>query len=159
MVEARATVVAIDAEYTWVETRRQGGCGGCEGEGSCGVSTLSKVIGKRASKVPVENPLNAKTGDEVTISLSENGLITATAKLYLLPLLLLFGSFLLVDQLLAQWSQWQQEWLVLVLALAVTALALGWMKREGMLEQKGVVPVITEIHERNIVSFNLNKNS
>jgi len=90
VVKEMATVVAVDGENAWVETTRQSSCGGCESSSGCGTATFSKVLGNRPFRVQVKNPLHAKIGEQVTIAVSENGLMKGAALLYMVPLLSLF---------------------------------------------------------------------
>ncbi len=148
MVRERATVVAVNGEQAWVETTRQASCGSCGSSGSCGTSTLSKLFGNRPFRVEVRNAIHASVGAEVTISVSEQGLMGGAARLYLLPLLVLFLSLGVVEWLLPI----QQEWIKVVLALLVTAGAVQWMRSRGWFEASNLIPEITEVHT-HVVGF------
>lgn len=140
MVRERATVVAVSGEQAWVETVRQASCGSCGSKSSCGTSTLSKLFGNRPFRVEVKNPIHANVGSEVMIAVSEQGLMGGAARLYLLPLLALFGALGV-----AEWLPLQQEWSKVLLALLLTAGVVQWMRNRGWFEGNMVMPEITEV--------------
>ncbi len=145
MVKERATVVAVDGEQTWVETVRQASCGSCGSRSSCGTSALSRLFGNRPFRVEVKNPVRAAVGSEVTIAVSEQGLMDGAARLYLLPLLVLFVALGTVE-----WLPLQQEWSKVLLALLLTAGAVQWMRGRGWFDGKTLMPEIVEVHTPTI---------
>jgi sigma-E factor negative regulatory protein RseC len=145
MVMERATVVAVNGGQTWVETVRQASCGGCGSQSSCGTSALSKLFGNRPLRVEARNPLHAAVGAEVTIAVSQQGVMGGAARLYLLPLLVLFLSLGMVSLL-----PLQQEWIEVAVALLTTAAVVQWMRSRGWFEGNTVMPEITEIHVQHV---------
>ncbi len=138
-------MVAVDGEQTWVETVRQASCGSCGSQSSCGTSALSKLFGNRPFRVEVSNPMAAKVGAEVTIAVSEQGLMDGAARLYLLPLIVLFAALGI-----AEWLPLQQEWSKVLLALLLTAGAVRWMRGKGWFDGKTLMPEIVEVHTQTI---------
>lgn len=142
MISERATVVAVEGERAWIETARQSTCGSCGSQSSCGTSALAKVFGNRPLQVEVTNPIHAPVGSEVTIAVSEQGLMSGAARLYLLPLLALFLSIAGLQWLLPQLA----EWVTVALSLLITALVVQWMRSRGWFEVAGMTPEITALH-------------
>ncbi len=153
MVKELATVVAVDGMVAWVETTRQSSCSSCSSSSSCGTSTLAKVFGSRPFRVEVTNPLGAKVGEQVTIAVSESGLMMGAALLYLIPLLALFLSALLGEWIMVNWLPFNQEWLTVLAGLTGALFAVLLMRSKGWFERQDMVPVITEI--QNIKQVNI----
>ena len=153
MVKEMATVVAVDGEIAWVETTRQSSCGGCSSASSCGTSTLAKVFGNRPFRVQVSNPVDAQVGQQVTIAVSENGLMRGAALLYLIPLSALFLFALLGEWVMVTWLSFSQEWLTILTGVAGALSVVLWMRKKGLFERADITPVITDI--QNIKQINI----
>ncbi len=90
MIEEQAVVIATEGEFATVETERRSSCGGCAAGSACGVSALSKVMGRRRSSIRVLNHINARVGERVVLGLAESALLKGSVIFYLTPLLSLF---------------------------------------------------------------------
>lgn len=80
-------IVLHDEMNGWarVVTDRKGACGGCSpSSGACSSCLANAKLESRVS-----NPINAKTGDVVKITLSSAVVLKGAAILYLLPIVLL----------------------------------------------------------------------
>ncbi len=146
MVEERAVVVAVDGLQAWVEAGSKAGCGSCSAASSCGTAALGKLFGNRPFRIAVSNPLHAAVGEEVTIAIPERGLMSGAARLYLLPVLLLFAVLLTVEWVLPS----KAEWPVVVLSLLLSWGGVRWMSKAGWFETSGVVPEIVRVHTQHI---------
>ncbi len=99
MIEETAKVVDLDGEYAWVETQRKSACASCAVNKGCGTATLSKVLGKKRTRVKTINQLGAKSGDLVVIGIQEQALVRGSIAVYAVPLLLLLAGGLIGDWL------------------------------------------------------------
>lgn len=91
LLTASGKVVGLEGDYVLVETVRQSGCGGCQSEGHCGTSALSKLFsGRSSAPLRVFNRLQAKPGDEVILTLDESSVVSQAFMGYGLPLIGLF---------------------------------------------------------------------
>jgi sigma-E factor negative regulatory protein RseC len=91
MLEMRAIVIQVQGEEASVQPLGTGGCGHCSSEGGCGSGTLTKLFcSSKPRHFKVRNQAHAKVGDEVRVSLPDGVLLRGAAKMYLLPLGLLF---------------------------------------------------------------------
>lgn len=91
MLEMRAIVVQVQGEEASVQPLGTGGCGHCSSEGGCGSGNLTKLFcSSKPRHFKVRNQVHAKVGDEVRVSLPDGVLLRGAAKMYLLPLGLLF---------------------------------------------------------------------
>lgn len=94
-----ATVVALEQDCAWVETRRQSTCGSCSAQKGCGQGMLNQLLpGRehylRALVEPADRSRLA-VGDRVAVVMSDEVVLSASAILYLLPLAaMLLGTLL-----------------------------------------------------------------
>lgn len=90
----RAIVRDLDGQQALVEVE-QGGCGRCHEEGGCGGQHLTQMFCGGARSYRVENSVNARIGDHVTVAIAA-GSVRRTANLaYGVPLLSMIAGALL----------------------------------------------------------------
>jgi sigma-E factor negative regulatory protein RseC len=97
MLEQNAIVLKTEGGKAWVEARESGACGSC-GSGGCATRRLADLLGRRERAFPVENILDARTGDQVIIGIPSGALWRSAFRLYGMPLMLmlmgaLFGQY------------------------------------------------------------------
>jgi len=88
MLETRAVVVSVHSHGALVQADQGNGCGQCNGKG-CGVGKLSQMFCDKPRQFQVDNPINARVGDEVIVSVADGAVLRGIGLLYGLPLLLL----------------------------------------------------------------------
>ena len=111
MIEERALVVGVDRTirdhdsrpYVTVRAQRQSACETCQSKAGCGQGALAQLAGGRCLELTVVNELDAEPGDIVVLAIPEQGLLTASLLVYLLPLLLMIVSSVIVQSVLS-WS-------------------------------------------------------
>ncbi|MDP2810344.1 MAG: SoxR reducing system RseC family protein [Rhodocyclaceae bacterium] len=79
-------VTRIEGDYAWVDIGAGAGCGSCKSQGGCGSGLLGIKAPSRQHRL--FNSIGARTGDAVTVSLPEGGVLKAALLAYLLPLAL-----------------------------------------------------------------------
>ncbi len=99
MIEQRARVVATEPGYALVEAAPSGGCSACGVQGGCGVSKLGKLLPQRARLLRVANELAARAGDEVTLGVADDALLSSALAAYLPPLAGLLAGALIAAAL------------------------------------------------------------
>jgi len=104
MVEESGIVERVEDGYIWVSPASSGGtCGSCNASGSCSTSLLVTLLqGKTTNTVRVDNTINAQVNDIVVLGIHPQGLLSASALLYLLPILSLFIFSIFGYQLLGE---------------------------------------------------------
>jgi len=110
MLEAEGVIVKIGQEGVFVETSRASACGSCSSKEGCGTSTLSQLLGSKASTFKVLNPIGAALGERVVIGMEEEALLKSSLLMYLVPL-----AFLLVGAIFGGWLapvRWQDAYAV-----------------------------------------------
>lgn len=119
MLEESGVVVAVaSGDRVWVETRRQGPCGGC-GEGvSCGSGLLARDNPRILAR---HDGMTLAVGDTVLLGMDEGILWQGMLRLYLSPLLLM-ATLGMSGQALAG------EPGAIMGALAGLAAGLGWAR-------------------------------
>jgi sigma-E factor negative regulatory protein RseC len=88
MLETRAVVVSVHGKSALVRADQGNGCGQCNGKG-CGTGKLSQLFCDKPRQFQVDNPINARVGDQVIVSVSDGAVLRGIGLLYGLPLLLL----------------------------------------------------------------------
>lgn len=111
MIEEQAYIVATEPNLLTVEINQKSSCSSCSAQTSCGTSALSQLFGQRPSqfKLDVANETIdgeklsnvLKAGDLIIIGLDDLHYLKASALIYLLPLMTLFGFALVADQIFA----------------------------------------------------------
>jgi len=95
MIEQRARVMSTDGGFAVVQTSPAGGCSSCGVAGGCGVSKLGKLLPQRTRLWRVPNDLAVRPGDEVTLGLPDDALLTSALLAYLPPMIgLLAGAMI-----------------------------------------------------------------
>jgi sigma-E factor negative regulatory protein RseC len=104
MIEEIGIVERIEKGYIWVNPASSGGaCGSCNASGNCSTSFLATLLqGKTTHTIRVRNTINAKVNDRVVLGIHPQGLLSASALLYLLPILSLFVFSILAHQLFSE---------------------------------------------------------
>jgi len=97
-MKERATVIALEQDSVWVETRRQGSCDVCAANKGCGQGIMSRIVPGREqyirALVDSEQRQHLGVGDEVEIVVPDDLILKASLIVYLLPLsMLLLGMF------------------------------------------------------------------
>ena len=127
MITETATVLDVRGEVALVRCHGQAHCQRCaEGRG-CGGGAMSRLLGERLHAVQAATDgLEVEPGDEVTLGLEPQGLVLASAAVYLVPLLGAVAGAVVAA-----------EWLGRGDPAAVTAAAIGftaglfWARRFG----------------------------
>jgi sigma-E factor negative regulatory protein RseC len=112
MLTETATVTRRDGRRVEFELQRGSACANCELSQGCGTGALGRLLGRRSRALFLETEQELAPGDEVTLALSESGLVRASLTLYGLPLLGMVMAGLLAESASAA------EWLVAVAASA-----------------------------------------
>lgn len=122
MLETRAVVVRVEGQHAFVQASQGGGCGQCGGKG-CGTAKLSRMFCSKPREFQVDNPINARVGDQVVVSVADGTVLRGIGLAYLLPLALLVAGALLGSFLAAQAGQRDAY----AAAGALAGLALGFV--------------------------------
>lgn len=104
MIEQQAKVIMVEGDQLVLEAQVQSSCQSCEVKSGCGVSVLSKWVGKKFTRFQAKNTVDANVGDQVIVGLSESALLQGSLMIYFLPLLGMILFALAADLLFAAGS-------------------------------------------------------
>lgn len=93
LIEERARVLRVEHGAAWVHCESQAGCQRCaEGRG-CGGGVFARLLRRRLEEMPVENSIDAMSGDAVLVGVEPVAVQNAAFVMYGLPLAgLLLGA-------------------------------------------------------------------
>lgn len=97
MITERATVVAVEGDKVIVEAAIKTTCNGCQAQSDCGTGAIATAFAPKVQQLELTSPLPVEVGDEVSVGIPEAGVLSASALLYVVPLLVLIGSALVLD--------------------------------------------------------------
>lgn len=97
MIEESARVVAVEGALLVLEADIKTACQSCTASKGCGTSLLAHHVGRKMTRLRVNNTIHAKAGDEIIIGLSERAMLTGSLLVYLLPLFAMIMAGLMVD--------------------------------------------------------------
>ncbi len=100
MLEEQGIVVAIlDDQKAQVKVRRSSSCGECVSNKICqAMGTSNEML------AIVNNPLQAKTGQKVLLTLPSKTFLRASIIVYLIPVLVLFAGAIIGQQFSETWA-------------------------------------------------------
>jgi len=125
-MEQTVIVMGVIDNDALVRGRRASACGQCPGKSSCG--TLGSWV-ERVAEIRVSNPLGAKVGDEVVVSVPDGMLLHATMRLYGFPMLGFFAVGFLVRYLAFRFEMASPELWAAGGALTGMIAAFVWLRR------------------------------
>jgi sigma-E factor negative regulatory protein RseC len=127
MIEEQGRVVAIERGAVWVETLRKSTCSSCSVKAGCGQGLFNQLgVKERRGLVRALCDLHLKVGDGVVIGVQEDLLVRGSLLVYLLPLLGLFATALMADQL-----GLSEPWVIVsaLLGFVLACVAVRWRSR------------------------------
>ncbi|MEJ2552846.1 MAG: SoxR reducing system RseC family protein [Gammaproteobacteria bacterium] len=132
MIEQIATVVALEGDSAWVETRRQSACGACARSEGCGAGLFAKAFGFDSPQLKVTRNGNVSIGDCVVIGIDERALVRGSFAAYMMPILFMLGFALLGETVMSPRLGSAALDLAGVLGGAVgLVVGLIWLKRHS----------------------------
>ena len=132
---------AQGSNTVWVKTIKPAACESCASRKDCSVDKAGKT-----REVEVSNPVGAKVGDRVQISIQTSALLKAIFLLYLFPILcMLVGG--LAGQLVSSFININDSITSMIFAICcfVAALAVVHIRGGKMALKKEYQPTITRI--------------
>ncbi len=128
MIEAVARVEACEAGLLTLSWTSQSACGHCDQNEDCGTGIVAKALAPKQNRLTLPSSRDYPVGTRVRIGIGEQDLLTISAVVYLLPLLVGILMALVVK------GVWDTEWLTVTAALcgggAGFLLARYWAARQ-----------------------------
>jgi sigma-E factor negative regulatory protein RseC len=88
VIEETVQISKVEDTQILINTEPQSACTHCSSSG-CSSQVLAKLFTAKTHLVQLDNHLNAKAGDKVVIGITDELLISAALRIYLLPLLIM----------------------------------------------------------------------
>ncbi|MDO6566186.1 SoxR reducing system RseC family protein [Alteromonas sp. 1_MG-2023] len=93
MITETARVVAVDGDLITVEAAIKSTCSSCQAQSDCGTGAISRALAPKTQQLTLRSPMPVTIGQDVTVGVPEEGVLSASAWLYLLPLLIFIAIF------------------------------------------------------------------
>lgn len=129
MIEEIGTITAVDSDHIWVETEIKSTCGACVAKDNCGTGVVAKAFAPKKELLVLRCTKKAIVGQQVRLGIPENHLLSASALVYLLPLVVLVVSAVSGQWLLSQLSISSELWIIGFSALC-TFFCFKWVKHK-----------------------------
>lgn len=147
MIETVATVVACNNGLITVEAMRKSSCDKCS-EQECGNGQVNRALSNRYHRLTLPFSEPVTVGQQVIVALPEQGLLTAAALMFVLPLLCILagaglGQWLLVD-LFDQHELWVSGFALLA---GIVGFALARWKHRKIQSHQWFEPHIKRLHQ------------
>jgi sigma-E factor negative regulatory protein RseC len=110
MIREKATVVAVDGDCITVEAAIKSTCNSCQAQSDCGTGLVSRALAPKTQQLTLYSPMPVKLGQEVTVGIPEAGILSASAWLYLIPIVTFILSFVLASLGLTSIGFTQELW-------------------------------------------------
>ncbi|WP_102795684.1 SoxR reducing system RseC family protein [Bowmanella denitrificans] len=128
MIEELGVIKKVDQDHIWVETQIKTTCGGCVANQDCGTGAIAKTLSPKSQLLIFRCTKPANVGQKVKLGIPEDDLLSASALMYMLPLLVLIASALAAESLLPMFGVYHELWTV-VFTASVTALSFLQIRR------------------------------
>ncbi len=124
MATEEGIVTALSDTRAWVKTTRMSACSHCASRDSC------TAQGGEATLVEAENPVDAKVGDRILVSMETTALLKASFLIYVFPILcLIVGA--IIGQVVGLKGGLNPSWASPAIGGLFFVTALFFMKSKG----------------------------
>ncbi len=130
MIEEIGVITAVDKDHIWVETQIKTTCGSCEAQENCGTGVVAKAFAPKKEKLILRCKQATRVGQRVKLGIQEEHLISASALMYVLPLITLVVVSL-VSQFALPIAGLDHELWVVVFTFLATYLSFLWVKKKA----------------------------
>lgn len=93
MIKETAMVIAVDGDSVTVEAAIKSTCNACQAQSDCGTGVISRAIAPKTQQLTLRTPMTVNVGQKVIVGIPEAGILSASAWLYLLPLITFMGTY------------------------------------------------------------------
>jgi len=148
MLKEKARVVAVKADIALVEAERRSSCDSCSANNACGTGVISRVLGRKHTRLEALNTVGAQVGDEVVVAIEDKVLVRSSFMVYTMPLLFMFLGGGAGQMISYAWAWEDSE--VLTILFSLVGLAGGFLHIASYLRKQrniqGLQPVILSCH-------------
>lgn len=148
MIEEQAEVIEVKGGVLILQAQTQSACGSCVANKGCGTSLLSKVVGRKFTRIQADNSINADVGDTVVVAIPEDAMLKGSLVMYLIPVLGMFVVALLADYLLAPAVQYRD---LVIAATAFSGLMGGALVARSYFSSRASAHLFSPVVLRKII--------
>jgi len=138
-MEQVVTVVDVTNNDALVQGRRASACGQCAGKSACG--TLGSWV-EHSVEMRVSNPLDARVGDEVIVSIPDGVFLRVAIRLYGMPMLGFFIMGFLFRYLAFHFEAASPELWAAGGALAGMIAVFAWLRQSPSTQSSSGVSIV-----------------
>lgn len=113
-------------QYIWVETQIKSTCGGCQANNDCGTGVVAKAFSPKKEQLYLPCEQTVKVGQGVKLGIPEERLLSASALVYLLPLMAMMGAALVAQFSLPLLGLQGEGWII-TSAVIAAAVSFYWL--------------------------------
>lgn len=128
MTTEEGVVIRVSGASTWLKTTRTASCNHCTSKDTC------KTLGGGGADIEVEviNPIGARPGDRVMVSLPTGSLLKATFLIYMVPVIcLMIGIGIGIKLSQTFFPSMDQSLLSFLTGIGAFAIALFFVRVQG----------------------------
>lgn len=130
MIEEIGVITAVDKDHIWVETQIKTTCGSCEAQDNCGTGVVAKAFAPKKEKLILRCKQVAQVGQQVKLGIEEEHLLSASALMYVLPIVIMIVTALTSQAVLPELGLQHELWIVAA-TFFMTYLSFRWVKRKA----------------------------
>jgi sigma-E factor negative regulatory protein RseC len=128
LIEETGIITAIKGEQICVETQIKSTCSGCQVNSHCGTGVVARALSPKKQQLVLDCKQQVQVGQQVKLGIPEQTLLSASALVYLLPVVTL-----LVTVILAQlWLNSEGA----VIASALITSSLSFVAARSLLQRR-----------------------
>lgn len=130
MMEEIGIITAVERrnslQYIRVETQIKTTCGGCQANDDCGTGVVAKAFSPKKEQLYLPCEQVVKVGQGVKLGIPEERLLSASALVYLLPLVAMLSAALAAQFSLPLLGLQAEGWII-ASAIVAAALSFYWL--------------------------------
>ena len=150
MITESAVVTAVEGDKITVEAAIKTTCGSCQAQSDCGSGVISRALAPKTQQLIFHTPQTVAVGQQVTIGIPEQGIVAASAILYIAPLVVMLASALALSHWLPMVGLVSELW---VLAGSTVSTLISYVVISGRikrLDQTRFAPVLLTHSEPSV---------
>jgi len=152
MIKETATVVAVDGDVVTVEAAIKSTCNACQAQSDCGTGVVSRAIAPKTQQLTLRTPMPVRIGQQVTVGIPEAGILSASAWLYVLPLVAFILAYSVAMSLLSTTAFRHELWAMLPSALVTYAVYKAIAYKLRRIENSKYQPVLLGLQSQSTVN-------
>ena len=154
MIEEIGVVTAVGNGRISVQTQIKSTCSACVAESDCGTGVVAKAFAPKTDELTLECSQPVEVGQSVKLGIPESSVLSASALVYLVPLLVLLATALAGPTLVASFGLTSELWIVLLCAASTTGCFMLIRRWLGRSDNTQYQPQLLKVlpHPKDVIS-------